>query len=155
MITIEINNRQTDVAVDEARLRSAVERVLVEGGFAHAEVSVAILDDAPMRRLNAEYLHHDWPTDVLSFVHDSQGDRLDGEIILSAETAGRQARRFGWPAEDELLLYAIHGALHLVGRDDHTAADLVEMRAAERRHLKHWGLTPRYEEDEVQMTNEE
>jgi probable rRNA maturation factor len=142
MLKTEINNDQASLAVDEERLRRAVENVLAAGGVAAGEVSVAIVDDPTMHRLNAQFLNHDYPTDVLSFLLDRDGDRLEGEIIASADTAIRNAKEFGWPPADELLLYVIHGTLHLIGFDDSTDALQGVMRAAEAEHLARFGLEP-------------
>ena len=144
MFTIDVNNDQPTLAVDVDRLRLAVENVLVSAGIAEAEVSVAIVDDPTIHRLNADFLQHDYPTDVLSFLLERDGDRLDGEIIASADTAIRNAAEFSWPAADELLLYVIHGALHLVGFDDTSDELKTAMQAAEREHLGRFGLAPRY-----------
>ena len=144
MLTIEINNDQALLAVDEERLRQAVENVLRAGGIATAEVSLAIVDDATIHRLNVEFLDHDYPTDVLSFLLEQSGDRLEGEIIASADTATRNAQQYGWPAADELLLYVIHGTLHLIGYDDSTDALQGVMRQAEAEHLARFGLEPHY-----------
>jgi probable rRNA maturation factor len=70
---------------------------------------------------------------------------LEGEVIASTDTAANAAARVGWPAEDELLLYVVHGMLHLVGHDDHDSASLAVMRAAERQCLAHFGLEPPYD----------
>ncbi|HEX4145742.1 MAG TPA: rRNA maturation RNase YbeY [Pirellulales bacterium] len=144
MLTIEINNDQASLAVDEERLRQAVENVLLAAGIATAEVSVAIVDDATIHRLNVEFLEHDYPTDVLSFLLERSGDQLEGEIIASADTATRNATQYGWSAADELLLYVIHGALHLVGHDDATDELEAVMRAAEAEQLGRFGLEPHY-----------
>ena len=73
--------------------------------------------------------------------------RLEGELIVSAETAASCAGRFGWSTDDELLLYAIHGALHLVGCDDQTGQDRKSMRKRESHYLRRFGIDPRYEEN--------
>ena len=146
MLQIEINNQQDSLAVDEVRVRKAVAQVLAEGGFHDGEISLAVISDAQIRRLNAEYLEHDWATDVLSFLHEEENGHLEGEIIVSAETASREANRFLWRPQDELLLYIIHGALHLIGYDDREEADRAAMQEAERRHLEQFGLAARYEE---------
>ena len=91
MLTIEINNDQASLAVDEERLRQAVENVLRAGGIAAAEVSLAIVDDPTIHRLNVEFLQHDYPTDVLSFLLERRAIELEGEIIASADTAMRNA----------------------------------------------------------------
>jgi probable rRNA maturation factor len=144
MLTTEINNDQASLAVDEERLREAVENVLRAGGIATAEVSVAIVDDATIHRLNVEFLQHDYPTDVLSFLLERSGDQLEGEIIASADTATRNAQQYGWSPADELLLYVIHGSLHLIGYDDSTDELQDVMRAAETQQLARFGLEPHY-----------
>jgi probable rRNA maturation factor len=128
-------------AVD--RLREAVEQVLEEAGALAARISVALVDDATIHRLNREFLSHDFPTDVITFPLSDEGSAtLEGEIVVSVETAAATAERLGWPAGDELLLYVVHGALHLVGYDDQDPDSLAAMRAAERRRLAGFGLTP-------------
>lgn len=144
MLTTEINNDQALLTVDEDRLRQAVENVLQSGGIGTAEVSVAIVDDPTIHRLNVRFLEHDYPTDVLSFLLEREGDRLEGEIIASADTATRNAKEYGWSPADELLLYVIHGTLHLIGFDDTTDELQDVMRVAEAEHLARFGLEPRY-----------
>ena len=145
--TIEIANEQPADGINTVRLKQGIRAVLKEAGIAEAEISVAIVDDARMHELNRQYLAHDYPTDVLSFVleFDEQASSLDGEIIVSADYAAREAARYGWSTEDELLLYVLHGALHLVGHDDKTADAKLAMREAEARHLARFGLEHRYE----------
>ena len=74
---------------------------------------------------------------------------LEGEIIVSADTAESSARLYGWSVDDELLLYVIHGALHLVGFDDKTPAMAAVMREQEAAHLAPFGLQPRWQETTV------
>ena len=147
MIQIEFRNEQQSMAIDESRLRRAIELVLGRAGIEQAEISLAIIDDPSMHELNRRYLDHDEPTDVLSFVLEADEGRLEGEIIVSADTAARTAPGFAWPAEDELLLYVIHGALHLAGYDDLNPEAKAEMRRQERGCLAEFGLSPRYSED--------
>lgn len=146
MITIEIADEQSDLALDHHRLQRAVRMVLEEAAVARARISLAVVDDPTIRRLHREYLDQDEPTDVLSFVLERGEDRLEGEVIVSGQTAKLAAARFGWAAEDELLLYVIHGTLHLIGCDDATLEQRAEMRRQERAHLSRFGLDPRYEE---------
>lgn len=113
------------------------------------DVSVAVVDDGEMRSLHARYLNDDSPTDVLSFAlngpeGDSSDDACHGEIVASVETADANAVDFGWSRDDELLLYAVHGALHLAGYDDTSTESLREMRQRETEVLRSFGLTPDY-----------
>jgi probable rRNA maturation factor len=135
VITVHIANQQRFVSLDRRRLRRAVSRALREAGVADAELSIAVVDDAAIAVLHGRYLDDPTPTDVLSFPLDSSPGRLEGQIVVSGETALRRAPRYGWPAADELLLYVIHGALHLVGYDDATPADRRAMRRRERELL--------------------
>lgn len=146
MIEVAIANQQELLALDEAQLRAAVTAVLAAEGPPAASVSVAVVDDPTIHRLNRQYLQHDYPTDVLSFVLDESEGALDGEIIVSAETAQAQAAQYGWEASAELLLYVIHGTLHLIGYDDLTPPEAARMRAAEARYLQQFNLPPRVPE---------
>ncbi|MEX0939571.1 MAG: rRNA maturation RNase YbeY [Pirellulales bacterium] len=147
MFDISFHNQQSHLEVDEDRLRTAAERILSESGITAATVSIAVVDDAEIHELNRNYLAHDYPTDVLSFVLESGPGELEGQIVVSAEMALAQADCFGWSAANELLLYVVHGMLHLVGHDDASPEAAARMRAAEREFLQPFGVVPRYDED--------
>src|SRR5262245_7116808 len=146
-LTIEINAENQHHAVGAARLRKAVRLILRDAGIQSAEISIAIVSDERMHDLNRRYLQHDYPTDVLSFVlaRNARAKSLDGEIIASSDSAAREALRYGWTTDDELLLYIIHGCLHLVGYDDTTAKGKAAMRKAEGRFLELFSLQHRFE----------
>ncbi len=146
MITIHVTNQQTKLPIDESRLKRAVRRILEEAPIDEAQISLAVVDDPTIRRLNREFLNRDHATDVLSFELERSGRSLEAEVIVSADTARATASRFGWSAADELLLYVIHGTLHLVGCDDQTPEDLARMRDRERAHLARFGLQPHNQE---------
>jgi probable rRNA maturation factor len=143
MLSIEICDDQNLLPVNEDHLRRAAEAVLVEANFHMGVLSIAVVDDQTIHALNRQFLQHDYPTDVLSFVLEQDDGRIEGEVIVSAETAARSARQYGWSADAELLLYVIHGTLHLVGHDDQDDAAREVMREAERRHLARFDLKPR------------
>src|SRR6187402_2660849 len=65
---VDISNQQTHLPVDSRRLSDVVEHVLREEGLDRAEISLALVDDAAIHRVNREHLGHDYPTDVISFV---------------------------------------------------------------------------------------
>ncbi len=87
------------------------------------EISIAIVSDRRMAALHEEFMNVSGPTDVLTFDH--------GEIVISADTASRNARAFRNPVARELLLYVVHGLLHLHGFDDRTPADRQKMEKAQ------------------------
>ena len=144
-ITIEIADEQSSHQLDRSRLNKAVRLVLEDAGIESAEISIAVVSDERIHELNHQYLRHDYPTDVLSFIldHDQDKRSLDGEIIVSADHAAAQAVQYGWSPRDELLLYVIHGCLHLVGYDDTTAESKQAMRQAEEKYLRQFGLEHR------------
>jgi probable rRNA maturation factor len=145
MFSIDISAPESLSRLDLARLRRAVQAIAADAGIERGSVSIALVDDRTIHELNRKYLEHDYPTDVLSFVLESEPGQLEGEIVVSADMAERRAAEFGWRGEDELLLYVIHGALHLVGHDDQAAETQLEMRKYESRYLALFGLAPRHE----------
>lgn len=151
MIDIQIADRQTLLNFDTARLEACARNILQEEGPDSCELSLAVVDDQTIHQVNRDFLKHDYPTDVISFVLDQTADTLEGEIVASAETAIAQAAHYGWKPEDELLLYITHGTLHLVGYDDQTPEGKAEMRERERHYLAQFGLTP----PEVNVESEE
>jgi probable rRNA maturation factor len=140
-LVIEVINRQRR-RVDRRAVVKAVETVLGQGGWSHAELTIAIVDGRTMRRLNREFLGHDYVTDVLSFEYarDARKKRLAGEVVVCADQAWNAAAKCVWSGLEELLLYVIHGTLHLMGYNDDSAAALRRMRAAERKGLRALGL---------------
>jgi probable rRNA maturation factor len=140
---IDIANHQRLLKLDRLRLRKAARHVLQKHSIESAQISIAIVDDPAIHELNRRYLDHDYATDVLSFVLDREAGHLDGEVIASSETAIRVARQRKARPADELLLYVVHGLLHLVGFDDHSAADVRRMRSEEREILSFLDPAPR------------
>lgn len=132
MLSIELSNEQESLRFDESRLKRAAENILRDAGFTSGSLSIAVVDDSTIHELNRQYLAHDYPTDVLSFLLEQEGERIEGEVIASADTACRTAAQLGCLAEDELLLYVIHGTLHIIGHDDSDDSQRAAMRAAER-----------------------
>jgi len=148
-LRIEIANEQS-MKVDETQLIEAVENVIDDSDFHFGSVSIAIVDDPTIHALNVQYLQHDYPTDVLSFPlsRDSANGILEGEIVVSTDTASELAKQFDWPMQHELLLYVIHGTLHLVGFDDKNEESRQEMRAAEAKQLKKFSIQHRWSDSE-------
>lgn len=109
------------------------------------EVDITIVDDEEIHQLNRDYRNVDRPTDVLSFALDEDDEdepelmegqlHLLGDIIISAETATRQAEEFGHGLEREIVYLAVHGLLHLLGYDHMVEEDKVIMRAKEEEAL--------------------
>ena len=139
-IQVEIANEQSLLEVDEMRLRDVAKTILRDAGVHGGSLSIAIVDDATIHVMNREYLQHDYPTDVLSFLLEEDLKEFEGQVVVSSETAIQNANEYGWRAEEELLLYVIHGTLHLAGYRDKTEADRAAMRQAEVQALRNCGV---------------
>ena len=120
-------DRQTAIPRAKAACKRAAESVLKT-----RKVVVALVTDATIAELHERFLKKPGPTDVLSFPQ--------GEIVVSGDTALREAQRRSIDPVHELMLYVVHGALHLAGHDDRTEKQAKEMRAAERKVLEQLGL---------------
>ncbi|MCB9876079.1 MAG: rRNA maturation RNase YbeY [Planctomycetes bacterium] len=105
-------------------------------------VSLLLTDDAEIAALHGEHLGDPTPTDVMSFELDGEA-----EIVVSVETARREARRAGHAMRAEVALYIVHGLLHTCGYDDVKARDRRAMREAERAILAQLGLKVRAVDD--------
>ncbi|HRX87229.1 MAG TPA: rRNA maturation RNase YbeY [Phycisphaerae bacterium] len=134
------------VDIDCARIAAALRRVLALQDVTTAALSVAIVDDATMTDLHDRYMNIPEPTDVLTFDLSDEGDarRVDGEIVVCIDVAQREAAARGHALADELLLYAVHGCLHLLGYDDLTPEDSARMHAREDELLTELGIGPVY-----------
>ena len=140
MLSITFTNAQTQLPADKKRLRRAVRMILEDESIERAKINVAVVDDPTIAELHQRYLDDPSPTDVLSFALERSPKYLEGEIVVSANTAAALAPNYNWTAADELLLYVIHGALHLIGYDDATPKKRSIMRKKEREYLARFGL---------------
>lgn len=125
---------RTAILTQDARLpfsketaRKYASRVLVELGSRKRSINILFLDDKGIRRLNRKFKNRRAATDVLAFE--------TGDIAISVDTAGKNAKRFGTGISDELKLYIIHGILHLSGYDDTLSGDRKKMRKKEKELL--------------------
>lgn len=146
-----ISNLQEQITVDgelEELLTMVVEQALGEHSIpAKAEVSLAFVDDAYIADLNRQYRGIDGPTDVLSFAMlegpDMPGDEeepLLGDVVVSLETARRQAEEYSHSFKREVVYLTVHGVLHLMGYDHQTQPDQQSMRTQEEKILTRAGL---------------
>jgi probable rRNA maturation factor len=137
---LEIDVRQRTVRLGRARILQAVAAARALRPRRAGALSVALVDDRAIRRLHRDHMGLDSATDVLAFPLEGSPGGLLGEVVASAETARREAAARGVAPADELLLYVVHGVLHLLGFDDHAPSSRRRMRAAERRALRAAGV---------------
>ena len=105
--------------VESKLLSKIAHRALEVLGLSKVELSNAIVSDAQIKRLNKLYRNKDKPTDVLSFpIGEKVEDWLIlGDIVISVDTAKRQAKELGHSLEEELKRLLVHGLVHLLGYD--------------------------------------
>jgi len=135
-LEIIIGNHQTRVAIPEAWLTALEEAAPLAASLAlehPAEpepplallgaIEVALVDDVTIDQVHRDFMAVEGATDVITFHH--------GEIVISAETAFRQAAEYHEPPAREILRYLVHGLLHLAGHDDAAPAARATMETAQ------------------------
>ena len=142
-----IVNRQRRVPVAIQPLQDFYERARREMSFPRESVTVQLISDDAMARLNRTFRNKRGPTDVLSFpangAKPNAKSEYVGDIAISPETARRNARRFARSLADELRILILHGMIHLAGFDHET--DHGEMERLERRLRRRLGVDGRPE----------
>jgi len=132
--------------VDARRLKTVARALLREVHEDESGLSITLVDDARMRALNLQHRGKDKPTDVLSFPLCEPAEprraeakpacapeHLLGDVVISVDTARRQAADYGAPLQNEIYRLLIHGVLHVLGHDHERAEERRAMEAEERR----------------------
>lgn len=169
---VAVANRQRAVSIDRREVVVLVRRVLSLEQVSSADISMAFVDDREIHAVNRDFLNHDFPTDVISFllagdrepgeipaipelpagrarspsnqrtragsnetIRRGAGKTIDGEVVISTETAVRNSATHGTSVDHELALYVVHGLLHLCGYDDLTPVEKRLMRRREAESL--------------------
>ncbi len=140
---LAICNKQNSVECPTDGIRRVVQAAL-RLERCHAELSIALVDDEGMARLNRQFLGREGVTDVLAFPYESAGPKVEGEIVVNAELAVREAEGRKHGPREELLLYVAHGLLHILGYDDHDPEQTRRMRRREQQVLNAAGFQAHY-----------
>jgi len=137
-MAILITNRQAIVRLDIPSLRRSIRRILKHLGRGRDEISILLVEDREIRVINKTYLKRDRPTNVMAFpmlegLFRKIHPQVLGDVVISIETASRDAKKEGMALEDEILFLLIHGILHLLGYDhEGSVAQARRMRDKER-----------------------
>ncbi len=126
MSSVEVTWAIQSPGIEPSEVENAVLATLSAEG-ADLDLSVVFVDDEAIHELNRRYLKHDYPTDVISFDLRGEGPGADGEVVVSVDTARREAEVRKVTFKSEVLLYCIHGTLHLLGYDDHDPKERTRM----------------------------
>lgn len=138
--TVRICSSQKTLRVPRKKIADLVAFVARREGVCLADADVAVVGADEMARLNEQYARHVGPTDVLSFdLSDAGTAGLAVQIVLCADIAAAEAARRNISPRRELLLYVVHGLLHLMGHDDTTPRTARQMHAREEELLEAFG----------------
>jgi len=139
-LKIKINNFAKGTKINSSLIRKTALRVLKSFRKKSVFVEITFVGDRKIRILNRKYMKRNMPTDVLSFVLDESRaygkQALIGDIYISADTARRNAKLYGNTFKKEILLYVIHGVLHLLGFEDKKRSDRKRIQKLEEKYLK-------------------
>ena len=111
------------------KLQRAADRLLRFCGISEQELSILLVDDRDITEINSRWLNRPWRTNVISFPQDGSG--LFGDIVISVETARREAENAGISTDARLLELLVHGMVHLLG-EDHELGEAAAKRMAEK-----------------------
>jgi probable rRNA maturation factor len=137
MIQVQLQNEQ-HVGVSPDVFNSLAKSVLAaaEKEGLSGDLALVFVDDKEIQTLNKQYRQKDTPTDVLSFSYlEDKEDATIGELIISFETAQRQAEEHSHDLQQEVEVLFVHGLLHILGYDHEAKNDLQEMLQLERKVL--------------------
>ncbi len=145
---ISVSNLQDAYPIKKNRVRDVVRDVLRREGAgidvnvevdvdvdADVELSIAFVDKEEITRLNEKFLGHKGPTDVLSCPIDTNGGRLGGEVVVCPPVAVEFATESKTDVEGEIMLYVVHGLLHLLGYTDSNEKSAKKMHRLEKEIL--------------------
>lgn len=149
---IHFRNAARGSGADSRALKSAARRLLDAAGQQGAGLSLSLVNDREIREINRLHRGTDRPTDVLSFPLEPEpfaGERLLGDVVISVETARRQAAAYDAPLQNELNRLLIHGILHVLGHDHVEPAERALMQSEERRLAAIIGMPWPYDDEEA------
>lgn len=141
MMKISIMGRNRKSLPKAKVFQAACECVLRGEGFLDAAINIVFMNDREIHRINKAFLEHDEPTDVITFPLANEAGVLTGELYIGVDVARRSAKTLGHSLAEELVLYTIHGSLHLCGYDDLNKRVRKKMREKEKFYLRELGYS--------------
>lgn len=122
----------SELTFNETQLKEWLTRIIVLESFTPTEaINFVFCTDDYLHKINVEYLDHDTLTDIITFDNSDNPKEIEGDIFISLERIKENAEGFEVPFEHELKRVLIHGILHLLGYNDKTEAEQIDMRAKE------------------------
>ncbi|KAF0156520.1 MAG: putative rRNA maturation factor [Syntrophaceae bacterium] len=134
---IQIGNQQKRIKIDKRKIRAKVTKLLGLLDCGNKEISITFVDDETIQGINQQYLSKDRPTNVISFpLQEGEfGDmnpEILGDIVISVDTARRDAEKGHFNFDEEILFLIIHGLLHLLGYNHENTSKGNTLRMAQK-----------------------
>lgn len=137
-MSIRFTSQDIDFELPQAeKVKKWISQVVQRRGKRVGNISYLFCDDEYLLGVNQQFLNHDTYTDIITFDYVS-ADLISGDIMISVDRVGENARLFGVPFEQELHRVVIHGVLHLLGQGDKSDSEAAEMRRQEEDSLSLW-----------------
>ena len=142
MIKLSVKGLSANLKLKKSELTKALNLAATSIGYnrENTKINILITDDKTIAKFHEKFLKDGTPTDVITFpmeeIDPETTEFVLGDLMISKETAIREARQRKIPIQKELILYAIHGFLHLNDFDDHSVKDRKKMHAKQNQILK-------------------
>ncbi|MEC9475421.1 MAG: rRNA maturation RNase YbeY [Planctomycetota bacterium] len=137
-VEVEIQDLQEAISIDHQQVEDLVRFVLRRENHG-GRVGICFVDDERIAQLHGEFMDDPTATDVITFpLEETIAELVDGEIVISTDTALKQASEHNFGPLREVHLYVVHGLLHLLGHDDLDPQEAEQMRRLQEAHLGSW-----------------
>ena len=121
--------------VEQAKLRQWIDATVTDHNRSIGEINYIFTSDSYLLDINKQYLNHNTFTDIITFNNSQSDESIEADIFISIDRVRENATKFRVSFEDELHRVMIHGVLHLLGHDDKTEPEKLEMRKKENHYL--------------------
>lgn len=126
--------REAEQLINQPRLLSTLDKIYSEHNKQFEWINVIVMNSAEHTEMNAQYLGHNYPTDIITFEFEDP-ENMNGELYINLDVAKENANEYKVSLESELSRLIIHGTLHLVGYKDKTADEKIKMTEGENKYL--------------------
>lgn len=135
--TILVNNLHPSLKppLSSKYIRELVSQVVEGERCKLSELTINLVNDRNIKKINNSYLNHNYYTDIITFPYDNSKKNIDGEIFISLDTVKKNAKSYNTSFKTEFKRVIVHGCLHLTGYDDRTKKQKELIRAKENYYL--------------------
>lgn len=126
-----VSNDVKNFRIDKVVVHRIIYELKREFGFSVLNLELNFVSEKTIHAINKNYLNHDYSTDIITFNYGKTLKEFDGEIFISLPDVKLNAKKFGCKFNEELLRVIIHGILHMLGYEDYSKKDYIEMKKKE------------------------